>query len=80
MLGKSRQVYRQLGHDGKPLHANLSNRNQVRTPSASTVWGITIINKRKMNVYNCKYHCCYDCYLRLYDCDWHQQYNKLKKN
>ena len=77
MLGKSRQVYRQLGHDGKSLHANLSNRNQIRTPSASTVWGITIIKKRKMNVYNCKYNCCYDCkynccydcYLRLYDCD-----------
>ena len=35
--------------------------------------GNTIIKKRKMNVYNCKYNCCYerkyncccDCYLRL---------------
>ena len=69
MLRKSRQVYRQLGHDGKSLHANLSNRNHVRTPGAS----IVIIKKRKMNVYNCKYNCCYeckyncccDCYLRL---------------
>ena len=38
-----------------------------------------------MNVYNCKYNCCYDCkynccydyYLRLYDCDYHQRYNKF---
>ena len=59
MLRKSRQVYRQLGHDGKSLHANLSNRNQVRTSCANTDWGITIIKKRKMNVYNCKYNCCY---------------------
>ena len=29
--------------------------------ASGTVWGITIIKKRKVNVYNCKYNCCYDC-------------------